>query len=81
MGCNCGGQRNVRRAGQRPISGPRQKAIVNGQAARPTPTEIRALNAQNTQTSAAGMTKHRRDVERKRRLIRILLGTKWPSIS
>ena len=72
MGCNCGGkngQRNVRRAGQRTISGPIQQLVVGGQAAKPTPTEIRAFNAQNArETSAAGMTKHRRDIERKRRL-------------
>ena len=71
MGCNCRnkkGQRNVRTPGQRAISGPRQGAVVGGQAARATPTEVRAFNAQNAQTSAAGMTKYRRDIERKRRL-------------
>ena len=74
MGCNCGGnkkngQRNVRRSGQRTISGPRQGALVGGQAARPTPTQVRALNAQNArEISASGMSKHRRDIERKRRL-------------
>lgn len=73
MGCNCGGRRrNVVSRTQnspRPVVGPIQNAQDQGTlAAARNPTQLRALSAQPVR-SAAGLSKERRALEKKRREI------------
>lgn len=73
MGCGCkggkGAMRGVGAGGRRPVVSPRQRSIQGGQAAGPTPSELRALSLQQgkKQRSASGMDQKRRELERRRR--------------
>ncbi len=67
MGCGCGSGRGIRNAARnrRPVIGPRP-APNRGVAAGPAPIQAAAL-ARQAAKSGSGMSKQRRQMERKRR--------------
>ena len=72
MGCGCGGNR--RGVGRRPVVAPRNNRAVRISAAK-TPTQLTALAIQQTVEGPAGMSKERRELERRKRA-RIALRAK-----
>ena len=63
MGCSCGGTRRV--SGRRPAIQPKNRSVRISAAK--NPTQLAALSAQQVVEGPAGMSKERRELERRKR--------------